>query len=365
MNHVVFADPRPPAPTSAVPVLPATRMPGICAAVPVPPCDDRLHHPREVTGGVCGHRALVLPRPRAGDDAARRRDDSVDSVRFHDYALVANRRRDHRHLFRRRQHPLLAEREPARVDLSRRVVRVVEPAVLVEAAGRALVAGRLERRVLVEAELLRRAEDAARADRLADLAEDRIDRVLERLQEVHRAEALGPALVAEVLHLLAVLDAVALVEEARVDRVLARVERCGARDHLEGRSRRVQAVGGPVQQRRGRPAGGADVVDPPEVAFDQVRVVGRPRGHHEQLPVARVERDHRAALACELLHRHALRARLDRQPDVVALDRRAADLVERRFEHGAEVRVRAGQVVVQRRLEPRARARLGRVADQV
>ena len=134
---------------------------------------------------------------------------------------------------------------------------------------------------------------------------------------------------------------------------------------LERRARRVEAVGGAVQQRRGRAAGGADVVDPPEVALDQVRVVGRPRGHHQQLPVARVERDHRAALARELLHRHALRARLDRQPDVVALDRRAADLVERRLEDGAEVRVRAGQVVVQRRLEPRARARLGRVADEV
>ena len=177
--------------------------------------------------------------------------------------------------------------------------------------------------------------------------------------------ALGPALVAEVLHLLAVLDAVALVDEARVDRVLARVERGRARHDLEGRARRVEAVGGAVQQRRGRAAGGADVVDPREVALDQVRVVGRPRGHHQHLPGARVERDHRAALARELLHRHALRARLDRQPDVVALDRRAADLVERRLEDGAEVRVRAGQVVVQRRLEPRARARLRRVADEV
>src|SRR5206468_4921050 len=35
MNHVVFGVPGPP--VSAVPVLPATRTPGICAAVPVPP----------------------------------------------------------------------------------------------------------------------------------------------------------------------------------------------------------------------------------------------------------------------------------------------------------------------------------------
>src|SRR3954469_20152000 len=49
----------------------------------------------------------------------------------------------------------------------------------------------------------------------------------------------------------------------------------------------------------------------------------------------------------------------------VALGRGAGDLVERRLGEGAEVRVRAGQVVVQRRLEPGTGARLRRVADQM
>ena len=54
-----------------------------------------------------------------------------------------------------------------------------------------------------------------------------------------------------------------------------------------------------------------------------------------------------------------------REPEVVALDRRAADPVERGVQDGVEVRVRAGQVVVLRGLEAGAGARLGRVADDV
>ena len=53
------------------------------------------------------------------------------------------------------------------------------------------------------------------------------------------------------------------------------------------------------------------------------------------------------------------------QPEVVALDRRAADPVERGVEDGVEVRVGAGQIVVLRGLEPGAGAGLGRVADDV
>src|SRR6478736_6645535 len=50
---------------------------------------------------------------------------------------------------------------------------------------------------------------------------------------------------------------------------------------------------------------------------------------------------------------------------VVALDRLAFELVERRVEDRAQVRVRAGQEVVLGLLEPRSRAHLGRVADDV
>ena len=48
MNQTSF---RPARPVSAVPVLPATRTPGIWAAVPVPDSHDELHH-----GGQLGRR---------------------------------------------------------------------------------------------------------------------------------------------------------------------------------------------------------------------------------------------------------------------------------------------------------------------
>ena len=51
--------------------------------------------------------------------------------------------------------------------------------------------------------------------------------------------------------------------------------------------------------------------------------------------------------------------------DVVADDRLASERVELRAEHRAQAAVRAREVVVQRAFEPRPRARLGRVADDV
>src|SRR5205814_4834601 len=118
----------------------------------------------------------------------------------------------------------LAERKPTDIDLLR-LLRVEQPVVLVvEAAGRPLAGRRLQRRILVEAEALRRVQDRRGSDVLADLAEDRVDRVFERLQEVDRAEDLDVALVREVVDLLPVLDAVALVVETRVDVVAAGVE---------------------------------------------------------------------------------------------------------------------------------------------
>ena len=62
--------------------------------------------------------------------------------------------------------------------------------------------------------------------------------------------------VAGVVHLLAVLDAVARVEELRLRRVLPGVERGGRGHGLEGRARRVETLRRTVQQ-RGREPGHA------------------------------------------------------------------------------------------------------------
>ena len=115
------------------------------------------------------------------------REDAVDDVRLHEDAAVRDRGRDHRHLQRRHLELGLAEREPPGVDVGG-ALRLEEPAVVVQAADPALVRGRLERRQRVEAVVLHLLDDRARAELLADLAEERVDRVLDRLEERDRPE---------------------------------------------------------------------------------------------------------------------------------------------------------------------------------
>jgi hypothetical protein len=99
------------------------------------------------------------------------------------------------------------------------------------------------------------------------------------------------------------------------------------------------------------------------VALDEVRVVARGGSEDEHPAGPGVERDRGAALARELLHRDFLSARAESRDDVVALLRQALELVERVVEERAEIRIGAGQVVVERLLEPGARALDRRVAD--
>ena len=205
-------------------------------------------------------------------------------------------------------------------------------------------------------------DEEARAELLADVAEDGVDRVDERRVQVERAER--PRRVV-VVHPLAVHLAVAGVDEVGVGRVAAGVDRRGRGHDLEGRARRVEAGRGAVQQRVRAPAVGADAGHLVEALLDEVRVVGRRGVHRQHLPGLDVERDDRAAAAAERVLGGPLRARDERQAQVVALDRRALRLVDEGLEHGREVRVLAGQVVVQRALEAGAEARLRRVADDV
>ena len=106
-------------------------------------------------------------------------------------------------------------------------------------------------------------------------------------------------------------------------------------------------------------------LDLAEVLLDEVRIEAGRRRHHEHLPRAWIERDDRAAVRPEGLVRDLLRVEVERRHDVVSLHGLAAQLVERLVEDRREARVRRRQVVVERPLEPRARARDRRVPDDV
>ena len=184
MNQVVLL---PSMPVSAVPVLPPISRPGDLRRGARAGLDGAHHHRADVPRGRGRDRAPDLRRLRPAAGLAVRRHDLLDHVRAHQDAVVADRARDHRHLLRRHEQPLLAERHPARVDVAV-ALRVVELAVAVEAARQPLALGRLERRPLVEAELLRLLDDALGAELEADVAEHRVDRELQRRRERHRAE---------------------------------------------------------------------------------------------------------------------------------------------------------------------------------
>ena len=184
--------------------------------------------------------------------------------------------------------------------------RVEDLGPLVEAARRPLVRRRLEGRRRVEAEALRVFDQLLRSELLADVAEDRVDRVLQRRAQVEPAEG-GRRVV--VVDPFAVDLAVARVDEARGRLEAAGVDRGRGGHDLERRARRVEAGRGAVEQRVGTLAVGARAGGPVEVALDVVGVVGGRGGHHEHLAGVGLERDHRAATAAERLERHLLRAR--------------------------------------------------------
>jgi hypothetical protein len=92
-------------------------------------------------------------------------------------------------------------------------------------------------------------------------------------------------------------------------------------------------------------AGGSprDVVDLPEVVLDEVRVVARRRGHHEELPAARVERDDGPHFAPSASSATCWASEVERRDDRVADDRLARELVELLVDEVARSRVGAGQ----------------------
>src|SRR6202011_2504797 len=99
--------------------------------------------------------------------------------------------------------------------------------------------------------------------------------------------------------------------------------------------------------------------------LDEIRVVRGARDADQHAPGLGLEGDGRAAIAGEAVQRDALRTGADGQVQVVALDRRALELVEGRVENCGQVRVRSGEEVVLGGFEPGAGANLGRIADDV
>ncbi len=235
-------------------------------------------------------------------------------------------------------------------------------------ARRHLARRQLDRRCRVEPEVLRLVEDGFRAELDAEVAEHRVDRVDERLDQVDVAELLRPVLVECVVHPHAVLRAVAGVVELRLRCVLAGVERRGGGDRLERRPRRVETLGRAVEERRRRPGAGVRGMDDagvPARRLDLVGVVARRRGHHVHLARLGIEHDRGPALAPQRRLGEALGADAQVQDEVVAGDGRPLEALAELVEDGAQVRVRGGEVGVLLALDPRARAALRRVADHL
>ena len=160
--------------------------------------------------------------------------------------------------------------------------------------------------------------------------------------------------------------AVAGVVELALRRERARVERRRGRDDLERRAGDEAARGGAVEQRRRRLAGRRDRLDRVEVGLDEVRVEGRRRGEGEHPARRRLDAPRRRR-TCRRGPRSA--ARCASRSSVVTTSfpcaRDPAELVERRVEDRAQVRVRGRQEVVHGLLEAGPRAPDRRVADGV
>src|SRR5438093_8400309 len=170
---------------------------------------DELHHPGQLVSGLALDRPTELIGLEVRDRLPAGSDDPFDDLGTHLGAVVADRRRHHRHLQRSHRQSLLAERTAAGIDLRVRVLGIEESSVVVQAALDALALRQLEWRQRVEAEALRVVEDGARAEGLADVAKDRVDRVLEAGRQVDVADRLRRLWIAGVADVLAVLLAVA------------------------------------------------------------------------------------------------------------------------------------------------------------
>src|SRR3990167_2920754 len=125
--------------------------------------------------------------------------------------------------------------------------------------------------------------------------------------------------------------AVAMHAERRID---ARALRRDRRDHLEGRTRRIDAAERFVQER----LVGAFIQLAPQIGWnafgEDVRIEGRRRGEHKNVAGFDVDDDGRCAFALKRLHRRELKIRVDRQPERFAL-RRLFDAVFNFFDHAS------------------------------
>ena len=179
-------------------------------------------------------------------DAAVGVDHAAPDLRLHQLAAGWRPRRRPRHLQRRRQQPLLADRDPGDVDrvaAGRAALPVVVDAALVD-----LVVGQVDRRGRVEAEAFpctRTACPCRPAGRAG--ANQVLTELVSAVSRRDRAEVLCRSRSAAAVPSTSSDPGASIV----VSGVIAPLSRPGrGGHHLEGRARRVEALGGAVEQRR-------------------------------------------------------------------------------------------------------------------
>ena len=242
--------------------------------------------------------------------------------RRHELAAVRDQRVEARHLQRRDEQVLLPDRELDRVARASRRGRAGPstsrtPACATRAwAEPGRLAAELDPGRLAEPEAARPVLERVAALRrqlvepTADLVEVRVARRLERLRQRHPDVERGRPVVERVVDaVLALVDVRRRARHCRVRREEVLLHRRERRHRLPRRARRVDAGERPVEgrvvrlrsRRLGQPSRRELALL--DAADEDVRLEGRIRGEREDLAVARVHGDDRAAVRVPLVGR--------------------------------------------------------------
>ena len=256
------------------------------------------------------------------DDAAVRRDDTVDDMRLVALAVGGNLAHDHRGLKRRHEVEALAD---GGIEGLRQVpLAVIEVLLLVAAVGdeaRCLVR-QVDACLCAKAEHARVLLEAVDAEAVAHLVEVDVIRVRERRAEVQPAEGLAVG--------IALRDdpVMAGVEDLLVRRDDALCQGSRTRDDLEGRARRVLTRDGLVVHRVVRVIVELVPVLRRDAMREKVRVEGWTADHREDLAGLRIHDDGRRCVRTDLrellvdgLLGRLLQVDIDREFEIIARNR--------------------------------------------
>ena len=137
-----------------------------------------------------------------------------------------------------------------------------------------------------------------------------------------------------------------------------RIKRTGGSHDLKGGARRVETLGGAVEERRAGVAEG--------LLEARVWIERRRRRHHENATVAWIEHDDAAPhpKLGQLVHRNLLRRRVETQDNLVTTDGVALQAIER-VDDASQVACATRQLWIERAFETRAASEQRRVAHQL